>query len=193
MLYCDLVPFNFPVWKCKFSLVKGTDGNATISPALCAASGPLWPCHQESPDPRPADSQSGHEGSDRCLHPGERLGGGLLRGPSTPIYTLICQHLVWTTHKYMRTDDLLSWRWTVKKWEKPHYRLLSGSHTSFSTFSSPVTIFAAKLPASNSQGSTFKSLLLPLNAPPFFPHHLIFFSYCLFFHAWPFIITGPCF
>lgn len=54
---------------------------------LSTASGSFWPCHQESPNPRSADSKPGHEGSHRCLYPGERLGGGLLKGP--PHFSII--------------------------------------------------------------------------------------------------------
>lgn len=52
-------------------------------PSLFAASGPLRPSHQESPDPGPADPEPGHEGTHRCFYFGERMGGGLLTNERT--------------------------------------------------------------------------------------------------------------
>lgn len=45
-----------------------------------AARGAFRSGDAESPDPGPADPQPRHEGGDRRIHLGERLGGGLLRG-----------------------------------------------------------------------------------------------------------------
>lgn len=53
---------------------------AIFSSSSLAARGSFRSGDAESPDPGPADPQPRHEGGDRRVHLGERLGGGLLRG-----------------------------------------------------------------------------------------------------------------
>lgn len=65
---------------CASGLSPGTWSNRFRSPPPPAARGSFRPGDAESPDPGPADPQPRHEGGDRRVHLGERLGGGLLRG-----------------------------------------------------------------------------------------------------------------
>lgn len=123
---------------------------------IFAASGSLWPGHQESPDPGPADPELGHEGSDWCLYPGEWLGGGLLRGPPSVHHTPILNTKP-GQHKTIENRSPLAWICTLHKREKPQYGLPNGSHVSGSASSSPHFIFAVKLPAPNFWGSAFKA------------------------------------
>lgn len=112
-------------------------------PSLFAASGPLRPSHQESPDPGPADPEPGHEGGDRCLYPGERLGGGLLKGPPASHVSIIPRYST------PSLDNTRLWRadhplpgyvlYTSGKSHTMDYQ--NGSHVSRSASSPPPTFY----------------------------------------------------
>lgn len=61
-------------------LRPGAWSNRFAAVSSLAARGSFRSGDAESPDPGPADPQPRHEGGDRRVHLGERLGGGLLRG-----------------------------------------------------------------------------------------------------------------
>jgi len=65
---------------CAPRLRPGAWSNQFAAVSSLAARGSFRSGDAESPDAGPADPQPCHEGGDRRLHLGERLGGGLLRG-----------------------------------------------------------------------------------------------------------------
>ena len=146
-------------------------------PSLFAASGPLRPSHQESPDPGPADPKPGHEGGDRCLYPGEWLGGGLLKGPPASHVSIIPRYST------PSLDNTRLWRadrplpgyvlYTSGKSHTMDYQ--NGSHVSRSASSSPHFIFAVKLSRSKLPRLVVHGPQLPLNPPSscsFYPSSL---------------------
>ena len=136
-------------------------------PSLFAASGPLRPSHQESPDPGPADPEPGHEGGDRCLYPGERLGGGLLKWPLPPMSPS------YPRYSTRSLDNTRLWRsdrplpgyvlYTSGKSHTMDYQ--NGSHVSRSASSSPHFIFAVKRSCSKLPRLVVHGPQLPLNPP----------------------------
>lgn len=124
---------------------------------LVAAGRPFWPSHQESTDPGPVDPEPGHEGSDRCLYTGERLGGGLLKRTPLPVHNPHNNATQSLGGKRWQLRELLMWICVLCEKD---YR---GSHVSQASLATTFDL-CCKRPAPDCGYSTFKPL--PLN-PPF--------------------------